>query len=145
MKIKFFVTNLVAMLLMANVFSQDTISLLINGRKIGQATIAADQPVTINVKKVKYKNISSAILTVNPKSPKDAFKRTIQIADGNENILYTVNESSSKHGWYKIDLARIRSKLLKQRVLKIFLTEDPANSMMKIRSSRKLLAEIHFT
>lgn len=133
----------IAMLIASTVFAQDKVSLLINGKKIGERIIT-DTPAVIEIKKIKIKNISSVTLTVNPASPKDAFKRTIQIADGNENILYTINESSSKHGWYKINLAGMKLKLLKQKDIKIFLTEDPANSMMKIRSSRKLLGELHF-
>jgi hypothetical protein len=144
MQIKKILTGTVAMLLVINVFAQDVISVIINGKKIGEATIA-EQPAIINIKKIKYKNISAVTLTVNPAKPKDAFKRTIQITDADEKILYTVNESPSKHGWYKINLAAIKPKLLKQKMLKMILTEDPANSMMKIRSSRKLLAEIHFT
>ena len=67
----------------------------------------------------------------------------IEITDENETSFYKANESSTKHGWYKINFASIRSKLLKQNTIKVFLDEDPANSMMRIRSTRKLLAEIH--
>lgn len=143
MKIKFLLTGIISFLFVVNVFSQDVISVLINGKKMGETTIT-DQPAVINIKKIKYKNISAVTIIIKQAMRNDAFKRSIEITDENENSFYKVNELSSKHGWYKINLAPIRSKLLKENVIKVFLDEDPANSMMRIRSSRKLLAEIHF-
>ena len=67
----------------------------------------------------------------------------MEITDAKENILYSINESSSIHGWYKINPASIRAKLLKQEVIKVYLAENPANDMMKVPPGRKLLAKLH--
>ncbi len=142
MPIKLFSTTIIATLLVVNVFAQDVISVVISGKKMGETTIT-EQPSVINIKKIKYKNISAATLIIKQAMRNDAFKRSIEITDENENSFYKVNELSSKHGWFKINLATIKSTLLKQKIIKVFLDEDPANSMMRIRSSRKLLAEIH--
>lgn len=142
MQIKFFIAGIISILLAVNVFSQDVISVIINGKKIGETTIS-DQPAVIEIKKIKYKNLPAVTLIIKQALRNDAFKRSIEITDENESKLYTVYESSSKQGWYKIKLAAIRSNLLKENLIKVFLDEDPANSMMRIRSSRKLLAVIH--
>lgn len=142
MQIKFFIAGIISILLAVNVFSQDVISVIINGKKIGETTIS-DQPAVIEIKKIKYKNLPAVTLIIKQALRNDAFKRSIEITDENESKLYTVDESSSKQGWYKIKLAAIRSNLLKENLIKVFLDEDPANSMMRIRSSRKLLAVIH--
>ncbi len=142
MQIKFFCTSIIAMLAMVNVFSQDAVSIVINGKKIGEKTVA-EQPAVISIKKIKYKNISAATLIIKQGIRNDVFKRSIDITDENESSLYTVNESS-KQSWYKIDLATVRAKLLKQKKIKVFLIESPANDRMAVRTNRKLLAEIHF-
>ena len=126
-----------------SVFAQDAVSLVINGKKIGERIIT-DSPAVIDVKRSRYKNISSATLIIKQSSHNNIFKRTIEITDAYESILYTINESLLKHGWYKIDLTSMCVKLLKQEVIKVYLAENPANDMMKVRSSRKLLAVLHF-
>ena len=139
-KMKFYLT-MVAVMFVASVLAQD-VSLIINGKKIGERTIT-DSPSVIDVKKSRYKNITTATVIIKQSTRNNVFKRIIEITDANETILYTINESSSKPGWYKINLTSMRVKLLKQEVIKVYLAENPANDMMKVRSSRKLLAELH--
>lgn len=114
-KIKFYLT-LFAVMFVTSVFAQDAVSLVINGKKIGERIIS-DSPAVIDVKRSRYKNISSATLIIKQSSHNNIFKRTIEITDAYESILYTINESLLKHGWYKIDLTSMCVKLLKQEVI----------------------------
>ncbi|MDQ6756004.1 MAG: hypothetical protein M3004_03630 [Bacteroidota bacterium] len=126
-----------------NVAAQKNIvTLMINGKKIGERTIV-DSPAIINVNKMKYKNISDISVIIKQVSVSNIFKRSLQITDDDETQLLSVNETRSKHGVYKIPIAGIRQKIMDQKIIKIFLAEDPANPMMMVRSSRKLLAELH--
>ena len=138
----YFVT-IIALLFFADAFAQDTLTLFVNGRKAGER-IVSDTPAVMEIKKIKIKNVAVVSLRVKPASYSNVFKRTIQITNAGEQNLFSINESSSKRGWYTFNLSRNRTKLLRHGLIRIFLSEDPANSMMKIRSVRKLLAELHF-
>ncbi len=128
--------------MVANVFAQDMVGLLINGKKIGERTVK-DRPAIIHINKMKYKNISSITITVKQAQRYSVYKRTIEITNEEEDNLYLVNESLSKKEEYQVNVAAIRLTVLKQKVIKVFLAENPANVMMKLPSRRKLLAELY--
>lgn len=143
MKLKSVFITALAFLISANVFAQKfTISAVVNGKKIGETTVT-DSPAVIYVDKIKIKKWPEVILMIRQRPLNEIYKRTLQITDGNENMLYQFDESKSKIGMYKIRLAPIRQKLLHQKIIKIFLAEDPANDMMRLPSKRSLLAELH--
>lgn len=137
---KTFLITVVALLFTGNLIAQDIVSLIINGKKIGQSVVTETPPV-INVNKTKFKNIKSLAVTIKQAAANNVYKRTLQITDKNESVLYEINES--KHGLYKINLTAFGANILKQKIIKVFLAENPANSMMRILSKRTLLAEIH--
>jgi len=142
LKTKYTLITAIALLLVANVFAQDMVSLLINGKKIGERTVK-DRPAIIHINKMKYKNISSITITVKQAQRYSVYKRTIEITNEKEDNLYLVNESLSKKEEYQVNVAAIRLTVLKQKVIKVFLAENPANVMMKLPSRRKLLAELY--
>lgn len=126
-----------------NGFTQDQVRVVINGRKVGETKIG-DDPLNINISKLKYKDVGKVTLFVNQPSLKGAYKRTLEITDDNEINLLSVDESPSKASCYKINLTPVRSKLLLLSVIKVFIAESPANDMMRLPSRRKLLAQLHF-
>ncbi len=142
MKTKYTLITTIALLLVANVFAQDIVGLLINGKKIGEKTVK-DSPAIIHINKMKYKNISNITITVKQAQRYNVYKRTIEITNEKEDNLWLVNESLSKKEEYHVNVAAIRLTVLKQKVIKVFLAENPANAMMKLPSRRKLLAELY--
>jgi hypothetical protein len=131
------------MLFAGNLFAQDVVSVAINGKKIGEAVVT-ETPAVINVNKAKFKNIKALTVMVKQAAANNVYKRTLQITNEPDSVLYQVNESS-KRGSYKINLSVFRLKILNQKIIKVYLAENPANSMMRILSKRTLLAEIHAT
>jgi transposase len=133
-----------ALLFSVKLFAQDdVVTLIINGKKVGERTVTENSSV-INVNKTKYKKISDLTVRVKQATVNKIYKRTLQITDENESLLFTVQEQKTKIGLFKINLTKTRQQLLRQHVIKAYLAEDPANSMMKILSKRQLLAELHF-
>ena len=120
----------------------DEVSVSVNGKRIGK-TIIAEDPVIISIIKVRYKKIPGLTVTVKQSSVNKIYKRTLQVTDEDEKSLFHIAEQRTKIGLYKIDLIKKRPVLLKQDIIKVFLAEDPPNTMMRIHSKRKLLAEIH--
>ena len=120
----------------------DEVSVLVNGKRIGKTTVAED-PAIITVNKSQYIKIQGLTVMIKQGSVNKIYKRTLQVTDENETLLFKVAEQRSKIGLYKIDLTKKRQLLLKQNTIKVFLAEDPPNGMMRIPSKRKLLAEIH--
>ena len=134
---------LFALLFSIKLFAQnDVVTLIINGKKVGEQTITGT-PAVIKVNKIKYKKISDLTLMIKQKTVNKIYKRTLQITDENETLLFSVNEQKAKIGLYKINLTKIRQQLLKQDTIKVYLAEDPANEMMRIRSQRQLLTALH--
>ena len=127
----------------ANAFAQhDIVRLIIGGKVIGETTIT-DNPAPINVNKLKYKKISDLTVIIKQNTVNKIYKRTLQITDENKSLLFSVNEQKIKAGMFKINLTKMRQHLLQQDTIKVYLAEDPANSMMKIPSKRQLLTELH--
>lgn len=128
----------------ANVMAQKNfVTLLIDGKKMGDRVIT-DSPAIITANKLKYRKASEVILILKQIPVNNIYKKTIQITDENESVLLEANEVRSKPGWYKINIPAIKQKLLNQKIIKVFLAENPANDMMKMLSKRTLLAEVHF-
>lgn len=144
MNTKFSLILLLAFLFSVKLFAQnDVVSVIINGKKVGQQAIS-ENPSAINVNKAKYKKISALLVMVKQSTVNNIYKRTLQITDENEGLLFSVNEQKTKTGFFKINLAKTRQQLLGQHVIKVYLAEDPANDMMKMPSKRQLLAALHF-
>ena len=137
------ILTLVVLIFSVNLFAQDDIiRLIINGKTIGQVPIT-ENPAIISVNKLSYKKISDLTLIIKQKVVNKIYKRTLQITDKNESLLFSVNEQRTKAGLYKIDLTKMRQQLLQQDIIKVYLAEDPANAMMRIPSKRQLLTELH--
>ena len=134
---------LFTLLFSVKLFAQkDVVTLIINGKKVGEQNIT-ESPTAISVNKMKYKKISDLTVIIKQSTVNKVYKRTLQITDENESMLFSVNEQRSKVGLYKINLTKIRHQLLQQDIIKVYLAEDPANDMMKLPSRRNLLAELH--
>lgn len=135
---------LLALIFSVKLFAQnDVVTLIINGKKVGERTVT-ETPSAIKVNKAKYKKISDLKVIVEQATVNKIYKRTLQVTDENESLLFSVNEQKAKVGLFKINLTKTRQQLLKQDIIKVYLAEDPANDMMKIPSKRELLAELHF-
>lgn len=133
-----------AIMMSANVMAQKNIvTLLIDGKKTGERVVT-DSPAIITVNKMKYKKVFEITLILKQTPVNNVYKKTIQVTDENESVLFEANELRSKHGWYKIKIAAIKQKLRDQKIIKVLLAENPANGMMKMLSRRTLLAELHF-
>ncbi len=139
MNIKKILVTAIAILFCTNIFSQDKISVTINNKMRGE-TAVGEGPYVLTVNRSKYRNISKLVLRykVQTTSP---YKRTIEVTDADENSIYTLVEG--KNGIYNINVSVIKKKLLNQKTIKVFLMENPANSMMAMPSRRKLLIELH--
>ena len=135
---------LLALIFSVKLFAQnDVVTLIINGKKVGERTVSED-PSVINANKTKYKKISDLTVVFKQATVNNIYKRTLQITDENESLLFSVNEQKAKAGLFKINITKTRQQLLQQDIIKVYLAEDPANGMMKIPSKRQLLAELHF-
>jgi hypothetical protein len=133
-----------AIMASAKVMAQkNAVTLLIDGKKTGERIIT-DNPAIITVNKMRYKKVSEITLILKQTPANNIYKKTIQVTDENESVLFEVNEVRSKHGWYKINIPGIKQKLMNQKIIKVLLAENPANDMMKMLSKRTLLAEVHF-
>ena len=144
MNIKLSFILLLGLIFSVKLFAQnDVVGLIINGKKVGERTVTED-PSAINVNKTKYKKISDLIVVVKQATVNKIYKRTLQVTDENESLLFSVNEQKTKVGLFKIDLTKTRKQLLQQDTIRVYLAEDPANDMMRIPSKRQLLAELHF-
>ena len=143
MKLRSIILTVFVLIFSANVFAQkDIVRLMIAGKVIGERAIT-DNPEPIIVSKKKYKKISDLIVIIKQNSVNKIYKRTLQITDVNESLLFSANEQKTKVGLYKINLTKMRQQLLQQNVIKVYLAEDPSNEMMKIPSKRQLLTELH--
>ncbi len=140
MKLKKILLSLLSILFCTTIFSQDKISVIINNKMMGERVITED-PIVINASRKKYKNIYKLVLKYTLQNASSPFKRSIEITNGGEDPLYTLNES--KGGIYNINIASIKKKLMTQKVIKVFLMENPANDRMAMPSRRKLLIELH--
>ena len=144
MSLKLIFTAAFAIITYANVLAQkNVITLLIGGKKVGER-IVTDSPAIITVNKLKYKKVTDITLIIKQSPANNIYKRTLQVTDENESVLFEVNESRLKHNWYAIKVAAIKQKLTDQKIIKVFLAENPANNMMKMLSRRTLLAALYF-
>jgi len=135
---------LLALIFSVKLFAQnDVVTLIINGKKVGERTVT-ENPSIISVNKTKYKKIFDLTVIIKHATVNKIYKRTLQITDENESLLFSVNEQKAKAGLFKINITKTRQQLLQQVIIKVYLAEDPANGMMKIPSKRQLLAELHF-
>ncbi len=132
-----------AIMFSVNVSAQtDMIRVIIGGKTIAERGITANpEPVIVNKK--NYKKISDLTIIVKQSAANKIYKRTLQITDENESLLFSANEQKIKVGMFKINLVKMRQQLLKQEIIRVYLAEDPANSMMRIPSKRQLLTELH--
>ncbi len=127
----------------ANAFAQhDIVRLLIGGKVIAE-TVIIENPEPVNINKIKYKKVADLTLLIKQSTLNKIYKRTLQITDENESLLFSVDEQRTKVGLYKINLNKMRQQLLQHDIIKVYLAEDPANSMMRIPSKRQLLTELH--
>jgi hypothetical protein len=144
MKAKYFVHTLLFVSFSIGVFAQPAvISVLINGKKIGERAIKENSDI-IPVHKVKFKNVSSITLIYKQMNVSNVYKRSIDITNQSDRPLYHVQESKLKPGWFNISIPMARRIILKEKKIKLYLLEDPANDMMTLPSRRKLLIELHF-
>lgn len=132
-----------AIMFSVNVSAQtDMIRVIIGGKTIAERGITANpEPVIVNKK--NYKKISDLTIIVKQSAANKIYKRTLQITDENESLLFSVNEQKIKIGMFKINIVKMRQQLLQQETIRVYLAEDPANSMMRIPSKRQLLTELH--
>lgn len=125
------------------VAQQATLSVLINGKRSPGRTIH-DSAAVINVQKSKYKNVSSVMLVYRETNMPKIYKRSIDITNDSDKLLYHTSELKLKPGWFSMNIVMLRSISEKEKTVKVYLMEDPSNDMMALPSRRKLLAVLHF-
>lgn len=123
--------------------AQDVLHLSINNKSIGEAPVNSETPMVLQVSKAKYRNIKSLILEYRQTQPVAAYKKSIEITDDKESVLYTGEELSSKPGKFAIVSASSLKKLAKQNILKVYILLNPRNDRMGMPSRRNLVAELH--
>ena len=122
--------------------AQDVMHLTINSRSIGEITIGPT-PAIVEAVRSKYKNAKKVELEYRQSMPVAAYKRTLEITDTDEKQICTINESATKPGYYTINSSTTLKKLLKEKVIKVFLLQNPRNERMAMPSRRSLLIEVH--
>ena len=124
-------------------FSQiATLSAIINGKKTGEKIIT-ETPAKLTVQRVKYKNVHSLTLVLNH-TASSVYKRSVEFTNESGTPVYLIHESKSKLGFFIINLSQARHIISNERLLKLYLLEDPSNDLMALPSRRNLLIEIHF-
>lgn len=137
---------LLAILICVSAFSsnaQDILSLTINNRAVGHTTVNPDSPIVLQVNRSKYKNIKNIILDYKQTIPVEAYKRSIELVDEQEHVIFTSEELPGRPGRFVLHANPILKKLLQSKMLKLFLLSNPRNAMMGMPSRRNLLAELH--
>lgn len=143
MKYLAFILATVSSVFFQNCSAQNDIaSLSINGKTVGEVTIT-ESPAVLNVEKAKYDNATKAVLNIKQSTVVAAYKRSISVTDENGNELYNSGESKSQAGSYNINITALRQKISEQKILKVFLLEDPLNEKMSVPSRKKLMVELH--
>ena len=124
-------------------FSQvATLSAIVNGKKTSEKIITGIAG-KLTVQRVKYKNVHSLTLVLNHRVS-GVYKRSVEFTNESGTPVYQVQESKSKRGFFIINLSEARHIVFKERLLKLYLLEDPSNDLMALPSRRNLLIEIHF-
>jgi hypothetical protein len=124
-------------------FSQvATLSAIVNGKKTSEKIIT-ETAGKLTVQRVKYKNVHSLTLVLNHHGS-SVYKRSVEFTNESGTPVYHVQESKSKRGLFIINLSQARHIIAKERLLKLYLLEDPSNDLMALPSRRNLLIEIHF-
>ena len=142
MKFKTIISLIFILLAYENVFSQMMLSARIQGKETEKIRVDSE-PVIVAFKKSDYKNVCNFDLMLEEKNASSAYKRTIELTDGNGSSLYASDESRENPGVYNIGLSGICKKIASQTIIKIMLLENPANDLMMLPSKMKQLAEIH--
>ena len=124
------------------VFAQPAVvSVLINGKKIGERVIKENADI-IQVQKLKFKNVTLLTVVYQQVNMSKVYKRSLEITNQDDSSLYHVQESKLKPGWFRINIPIARKIFLKEKKIKVYLLEDPANDLMALPSRRKLLVEL---
>ncbi|HEV8083980.1 MAG TPA: hypothetical protein VGP55_12300 [Chitinophagaceae bacterium] len=142
MKFKILISALLVLLVHENVFSQMMLSARIQKKETEKIRVD-DAPAIVTFKKSDYKDVCNFDVILEEKNASSAYKRTIELTDGNGSRLYASDESGENPGVYKMDLSVICKKISSQTIIKIMLLENPANDLMMLPSKMKQLAEIH--
>jgi hypothetical protein len=131
-------------------FSQGKVKLYLDHKLVGQRSMPSgeDTPATINVHLKSYngfRKVKRAVVELTQlQSNRGPFKFALEGANANEETLFTVEEMAGKHGQFLLNPSTLRKAVQQNKDIKVYLTEDPANSRMGVRSSRRLLVSFHF-
>jgi hypothetical protein len=119
-----------------------TISAIVDGKKTHEKVIT-DTPSILTIQRAKFKNVHSLVLVCRLPVNK-VYKRSVDFTDQNDLPVYHVQESKLKPGTFIINASMGRRIMAKEKIVKVYLDEEPSNDLMALPSHRKLLIEIHF-
>ena len=121
----------------------DVVNVLINNKSVGKLSVNSSTPIAIEAKRSKYKTVKKVALDFNQFESAAAYKKSLEITDGSEKPIYSIEESATKPGYYILTSSSILKKMLKENTLKVFLLQNPRNNRMAMPSRRSLLVELH--
>ena len=137
-----FIKLLTLIFFCTNVYSQDTIRVSY-GKTTTRWFTVPEKGIQMNLKRSNYATISNITVEVKLQSNSEVYKKNIELNGDNANFTTSASEFK-KSGRYYFNLVPVKKKLLKQKIIKVYLQQNPANSMMMMPSKSTLLAEISF-
>lgn len=102
-----------------------------------------EQVLNAEIKLKKYLKIKDLQIEMPGKKVPGPFKYTLQLTDEHDSTLLISAESKSKPGFFIFDLVKLNGLVRKFKDQKLYIIEEPKNSMMRIRSKQNLLINIH--
>ena len=139
---KLFRTSLLMILYIGGYAQESTISAIVDGKKTHEKVIT-DTPPILTIRRAKFKNVHSLVLVCRLPVNK-VYKRSVDFANQDDLTVYQIQESKLKPGSFIINVIMAHRIIAKQKIVKVYLNEEPSNDLMALPSHRKLLIEIHF-
>ncbi|MEP6614998.1 MAG: hypothetical protein ABJA57_00395 [Ginsengibacter sp.] len=136
-------TILLTTLGLTGVAQQDRISVVVNGKKTGDKAVNENATV-LYLQISKYRKVSSLALVYMHANGSNVYKRSVEITNEKSGLLFILKETKSKQGWFIANMSTMRKMFAKEKTIRVYLLEDPANDLMALPSRKILLAELHF-
>ncbi|CAN5310050.1 hypothetical protein BH09BAC2_BH09BAC2_05520 [soil metagenome] len=144
MILKSFLTFLAAAFITININAQSVVRVILNNKRVAQFT-ASESSDVCEVKIKNYKNVKQLSIFINPNETSSGpFKRGLEITDENDDVLYVLEETKTQSRKFNFNIPKLKKIVAAHKHLKMYVTEDPANPMMMIRSARFLVAQVRF-
>ncbi len=125
-------------------FAQFTVNVFINGIKTGQYVIKPEQTTGgIWYKKKVYKNTERLSIEVKGNDIGiTMYKRLVDVTDENDNSLFNAMETPGVIGQFLLTDKSVLKRLVKGKMVKLYLQMDPANDKSKAPSRRYFIGNL---